>query len=140
MQKALELAAYATTECGYTDWWWKERLGKAYYQLGMLRDAEKQLASAAKNQVHSGKAPSITSASGYVAGACCRQAKRHGSTEACREGSSCSRDVSLCLTTENCFATSSTKRQQRKAQAMNRQAMQYVLYVTVPYKFCSCRT
>eukprot|EP00775_Hariotina_reticulata_P012139 gene12139-12277_t len=50
MQKALELAAYATSEAGFTDWWWKERLGKAYYQLGLLRDAEKQFASAAKNQ------------------------------------------------------------------------------------------
>jgi tetratricopeptide repeat protein 8 len=51
MQKALELAAYATGEAGFTDWWWKERLGKAYYQLGLLRDAEQQFASAAKNQV-----------------------------------------------------------------------------------------
>eukprot|EP00879_Flechtneria_rotunda_P021995 GHRR01023196.1.p1 GENE.GHRR01023196.1~~GHRR01023196.1.p1 ORF type:complete len:416 (+),score=162.18 GHRR01023196.1:766-2013(+) len=50
MRKALELAAYATNEVGFTDWWWKERLGKAYYQLGMLREAEKQLTSAAKNQ------------------------------------------------------------------------------------------
>lgn len=30
----------------YSDWWWKARLGKAYYQLGMLRDAEKQFRSA----------------------------------------------------------------------------------------------
>jgi hypothetical protein len=51
MQKVLELAGHATAEAGFADWWWKERLGKAYYQLGLLRDAEKQLASAAKNQV-----------------------------------------------------------------------------------------
>ncbi|WIA20159.1 hypothetical protein OEZ85_006009 [Tetradesmus obliquus] len=50
MQKVLELAGHATAEAGFADWWWKERLGKAYYQLGLLRDAEKQLASAAKNQ------------------------------------------------------------------------------------------
>jgi tetratricopeptide repeat protein 8 len=36
--------------CGYEDWWWKARLGKAYYQLGLLRDAEQQLASSLKNQ------------------------------------------------------------------------------------------
>lgn len=30
------------------DWWWKSRLGKCYYQLGMLRDAEKQFLSALK--------------------------------------------------------------------------------------------
>jgi hypothetical protein len=51
MQKVLELAGHATAEAGFADWWWKERLGKAYYQLGLLRDGEKQLASAAKNQV-----------------------------------------------------------------------------------------
>lgn len=37
--------------CGYEDWWWKARLGKAYYQLGLLRDAEQQLASSLRNQV-----------------------------------------------------------------------------------------
>ena len=30
------------------DWWWKARLGKCYYQLGMLREAEKQFLSALK--------------------------------------------------------------------------------------------
>ncbi len=28
------------------DWWWKARLGKCYYQLGLLRDAERQFKSA----------------------------------------------------------------------------------------------
>lgn len=51
MRRALELAAAATKECNFEDWWWKARLGKAYYQLGLLRDAEKQLASALKAQV-----------------------------------------------------------------------------------------
>eukprot|EP00913_Durusdinium_trenchii_P023993 g22534.t1 len=32
------------------DWWWKARLGKAYYQLGLLRDAEKQFKSALKDE------------------------------------------------------------------------------------------
>lgn len=31
------------------DWWWKARLGKCYYQLGLLRDAEKQFKSALKS-------------------------------------------------------------------------------------------
>lgn len=34
--------------CCLQDWWWKARLGKCYYQLGMLRDAEKQFLSALK--------------------------------------------------------------------------------------------
>lgn len=28
---------------GQTDWWWLARSGKAYYQLGMLREAQAQL-------------------------------------------------------------------------------------------------
>jgi hypothetical protein len=35
----------------FKDWWWKARLGKAYYQLGMYRDAEKQFISSLKQQV-----------------------------------------------------------------------------------------
>ena len=34
---------------GRQDWWWKARLGKCYYQLGLLRDAEKQFKSALKS-------------------------------------------------------------------------------------------
>jgi hypothetical protein len=33
------------------DWWWHERLGKAAYQLGLMRDAAKQFDSAAQQQV-----------------------------------------------------------------------------------------
>lgn len=50
MKRALELCALATVEAGYRDWWWKARLGKCYYQLGLLRDAEKQFESALKIQ------------------------------------------------------------------------------------------
>ena len=32
--RALALAAVCTKEVGFTDWWWKSRLGKCYYQLG----------------------------------------------------------------------------------------------------------
>lgn len=49
-KKALELAAHATAMSDFKDWWWKARLGKAYYQLGLLRDAEKQFRSAQREQ------------------------------------------------------------------------------------------
>jgi tetratricopeptide repeat protein 8 len=49
-RKALELAAICTKEENFTDWWWKARLGKCYYQLGMLREAEQQFRSANKEQ------------------------------------------------------------------------------------------
>jgi len=42
---ALELAAKATVVSEYKDWWWKARLGKCYYQLGLLREAEGQVMS-----------------------------------------------------------------------------------------------
>jgi tetratricopeptide repeat protein 8 len=44
----LELAAEATRVAEFKDWWWKARLGKCYYKLGMFRDAEKQFKSAIK--------------------------------------------------------------------------------------------
>jgi tetratricopeptide repeat protein 8 len=47
-RKALELAAEATRVAEFKDWWWKARLGKCYYKLGMFRDAEKQFKSAIK--------------------------------------------------------------------------------------------
>lgn len=48
-KKALELASEATRAAEFKDWWWKARLGKCYYQLGMHRDAEKQFKSALKH-------------------------------------------------------------------------------------------
>lgn len=45
-KKALELAAEQTKLSQFKDWWWKARLGKCYYQLGMFRDAERQFKSA----------------------------------------------------------------------------------------------
>eukprot|EP00798_Chlamydomonas_sp_ICE-L_P015671 gene15671-21775_t len=50
MKRALELCALATQGNDFKDWWWKGRLGKCYYQLGLLRDAEKQMASSLGNQ------------------------------------------------------------------------------------------
>lgn len=49
-RKAMELAAAATVTAGYGDWWWKQRLGKCYFQLGLLRDAEKQMKSSLRQQ------------------------------------------------------------------------------------------
>ena len=34
----------------YKDWWWKARLGKCYYQLGLFREAERQFLSSQKLQ------------------------------------------------------------------------------------------
>ena len=49
-RKALELASLATKSANFEDWWWKERLGKCYYMLGLYREAEKQFASSIKTQ------------------------------------------------------------------------------------------
>lgn len=48
-KKSLELCAIATQLAEYKDWWWKARLGKSYYQLGLLREAERQFQSSLKN-------------------------------------------------------------------------------------------
>lgn len=62
--RAMELAALATEQANFKDWWWKSKypvdkmcllmctaaLGMCYHRLGMLRDAEKQLLSAMKDQ------------------------------------------------------------------------------------------
>ena len=49
-RKALEMCAEATEANEFKSWWWKARLGKCYFKLGMLRDAEKQLRSSLKTQ------------------------------------------------------------------------------------------
>jgi len=49
-RKALELASDSTQAADFKDWWWKARLGKAYFQLGLLRDAEKQFRSSLKDE------------------------------------------------------------------------------------------
>uniref|UniRef100_H2YKL4 Uncharacterized protein n=1 Tax=Ciona savignyi TaxID=51511 RepID=H2YKL4_CIOSA len=51
VRNALELAAQATEQAKYKDWWWKVQLGKCYHRLGMYRDAERQYKSALKQQV-----------------------------------------------------------------------------------------
>lgn len=49
-RKALALCAEATKEHDFKNWWWKARLGKCYFKLGLLRDAEQQFRSAVKLQ------------------------------------------------------------------------------------------
>lgn len=49
LKHALYLASIATESCLFKDWWWKVQLGKCYYRLGLLRDAEKQFLSSLKD-------------------------------------------------------------------------------------------
>mmetsp|Transcript_18547 Transcript_18547/g.18628 ORF Transcript_18547/g.18628 Transcript_18547/m.18628 type:complete len:502 (+) Transcript_18547:215-1720(+) len=49
-RKALELCSEATKAHEYQDWWFKARLGKCYFKLGLLREAEKQMRSSLKAQ------------------------------------------------------------------------------------------
>lgn len=46
------------------DWWWKARLGKCYYQLGLLRDAERQF----KSSLGQGQGAAAAAAAGVVGG------------------------------------------------------------------------
>lgn len=49
-RKALELCAEATQANEFSDWFWKARLGKCYYKLGLFREAERQFRSSIKTQ------------------------------------------------------------------------------------------
>ena len=48
-RRALDIAAEALVLSQYSDWWWKARLGKCYFKLGMIDEAEKQLARSLKH-------------------------------------------------------------------------------------------
>ncbi|XP_077588013.1 tetratricopeptide repeat protein 8 isoform X1 [Stigmatopora nigra] len=50
VRNALDLAAQATEQAHFKDWWWKVQLGKCYYRLGLYREAEKQFRSALTHQ------------------------------------------------------------------------------------------
>ncbi|CAG5100441.1 Similar to Ttc8: Tetratricopeptide repeat protein 8 (Mus musculus) [Cotesia congregata] len=47
-RNALDLAVQAIQASNFKDWWWKVQLGKCYYTLGLVRDAEEQFKSALK--------------------------------------------------------------------------------------------
>ena len=40
-RRALDIASEATINCNYTDWWWKARIGKCQFKMGMIKDAER---------------------------------------------------------------------------------------------------
>lgn len=44
----LEICTEGTVANNYNDWWWKYKLGKVYYKIGMIQEAEKQLSSSLK--------------------------------------------------------------------------------------------
>lgn len=52
MRNAMELAVQATQACEFKDSFWKVQLAKCYIALNLVRDAEQQLRSAAKQQYH----------------------------------------------------------------------------------------
>ena len=47
--RAIQLSADCTKNCGFDDWWWKNRLGVAYYMLGLNPEAEAQFKSSLVN-------------------------------------------------------------------------------------------
>lgn len=49
-RKALDLCSEATKEHDFKNWWWKARLGKCYFKMGLLREAEQQFRSSLKIQ------------------------------------------------------------------------------------------
>ncbi len=49
-RRALDIASEATALVNYDDWWWKSRIGKCQFKMGMIKDAEKQFLSALKSQ------------------------------------------------------------------------------------------
>ena len=49
-RRALDIAAEATSMVNYNDWWWKARIGKCQFKMGMIKDSEKQFISSLKTQ------------------------------------------------------------------------------------------
>ncbi|PRP75274.1 TRP protein for ciliary function [Planoprotostelium fungivorum] len=48
--RALELCSVSLVESEHKDWFWKAQTGKAYYRLGLYRDAERFFLSSLKDQ------------------------------------------------------------------------------------------
>ena len=40
-RRALEISAAATAQSKYEDWWWKARIGKCQYKMGLIKEAER---------------------------------------------------------------------------------------------------
>lgn len=49
IKKALEIASEGANFMK-DDWWWRERLGKCYYMLGLYRESEKELKESLKSE------------------------------------------------------------------------------------------
>ena len=49
-RRALDIASEATSIAGFDDWWWKARIGKCQFKMGMIKDAERQFVSSLKTQ------------------------------------------------------------------------------------------
>ncbi|KAI3378136.1 hypothetical protein SNEBB_007081 [Seison nebaliae] len=49
-RNALQLAALASEYKKFKDWWWKLQLGKCYFRLGMVKEAQRQFESSLKQQ------------------------------------------------------------------------------------------
>lgn len=49
-RRALDISSEATALTNYKDWWWKARIGKCQFKMGMIKDAEKQFISSLKDQ------------------------------------------------------------------------------------------
>jgi tetratricopeptide repeat protein 8 len=48
-KKALELASEASAVCSHKDWWWKAKIAKCFYGLGLYREAETYLRSSLRD-------------------------------------------------------------------------------------------
>ncbi|TMS39129.1 hypothetical protein L596_005702 [Steinernema carpocapsae] len=49
MKVAHQIAATATKTAEFNNWYWKNALGKCYFRLGMMKEAEQQFTSSLKN-------------------------------------------------------------------------------------------
>jgi len=49
-RRALDIAAEASVAVQFEDWWWKARIGKCYFKMGMIAEARQQFVSSLKNQ------------------------------------------------------------------------------------------
>ena len=40
-RRALDIASEGTAVTNYEDWWWKARIGKCQFKMGMIKESEK---------------------------------------------------------------------------------------------------
>lgn len=49
-RRALDIASEGIYITNYEDWWWKARVGKCQFKMGMIKEAESQFISSIKKQ------------------------------------------------------------------------------------------